>query len=428
MTEFIILAIVIIAIIYFVNQFNEEKLEIEEEKKRQDRMKYQSEQSKKEEEKKKLEQANSLEKVRLQKIEDAKYETFTIVIVGQNNDGIYTCVLKRQNNTYAYVKRSETAFQLNATMKLSKDKANSFEWISETQHIKKQKEVKEQKERQEEIARQNALQEIENKQRNFCESNTPYCKNIHSMYISNPKNFNFATVRSLTQDCGVWDELNNGVEILTTYEQLSQYIFSYGKMHQAKLIQSLEVISNLQPLVNNKDIQINDYGCGQGIGSIVFIDYLKSITAKNFTISKVKLIEPSELALKRASLNVKYCLKSINQNENVLSINKTLDNITNDDISTNPQSIKFHIFSNIIDVESINIQSMCSKIAETQKGINYFICVSPKFWEDGVHPRNLRLDAFMDYFQQRHKVSIISTRDSNIYNWKRYERIFNVTM
>lgn len=424
-----------------MNQSNEEKRKIEEEKKRQDRIKYQAEQTKRQEEekrlaliqqkkldeKKKLDEEKRLEKIRLQKIEDEKYETFTIVVVGQNN-GKYTCVLERQNKTYAYVGRPETAFQLNATMKLLKDKANDFEWISETQHNKKQNEVKKQKAREEEIARQNALQETENKQRNFSESNTTYCANIHSKYIANPKSFNFATVRSLTQDCGVWDELNNGVDILTTYEQLSQYIFSYGKMHQAKLLQSLEVIPNLQTLINNKDIQINDYGCGQGIGSIVFIDYLKSIQARNFTISKVKLIEPSKLALKRASLNVKYCLKSINQNENVLSIHKTLDNISNDDISTNSQSIKFHIFSNILDVESINIQSMCAKITQTQSGVNYFICVSPRFWEDGVHPRNLRLDAFMNYFQQRHNVSVISTRENNIDRWKRYERVFKVTM
>lgn len=112
----------------------------------------------------------------------------------------------------------------------------------------------------------------------------------------------------------------------------------------------------------------------------------------------------------------------------VLSIHKTLDNISNDDISTNSQSIKFHIFSNIIDIESINIQSLCTKITQTQNGVNYFICVSPRFWEDGVHPRNLRLDAFMNYFQQRHNVSVISTRESNINSWKRYERVFNATM
>ena len=338
MTGFIIVAIITITIIYFVNQSNEEKRKIEEERKRQEKIKYQAEQTKKEEEKKKLDEANRLEKIRLQKIEDEKYETFTIVVVGQNN-AKYTCVLERQNKTYAYVERPETAFQLNATMKLLKDKANDFKWITETQHNKKQKEVKEQKEREQEIARQNALQVIETEQRNFCENNTTYCTEIQAKYNSNPKNFNFATVRSLTQDCGVWEELNNGVDILTTYEQLSQYIFSYGKMHQAKLIQSLEVIPNLQTLINNKDIQINDYGCGQGIGSIVFIDYLKSIQATNFTISKVKLIEPSELALKRASLNVKYCLKSIDQNENVLSIHKTLDNISIDDISTNSHSL-----------------------------------------------------------------------------------------
>jgi hypothetical protein len=447
MTGIIIVAIVIIAIIYFVNQSNEEKRKIEEEKKRQDRIKYQAEQTKKQEEekqlaliqqkkleeKKKLDEANRLEKIRLQKIEDEKYETFTIVVVGQSN-GKYTCVLKRQNNTYAYVGRPETAFQLNATMKLLKDKANDFEWINETQHNKKQKELKEQKEREEEIARQNALQAIETEQRNFCENNTTYCTDIQAKYNSSPRNFGLTSIKSLStpfynsiseeMQNRIFAELNQGVAILQTEGHLFIYMRSYGNMHQAKLLQSFEAISNLQNLISNKEIQINDYGCGQGIGSIVFIDYLKSIQATNFKISKVKLIEPSEIALKRASLNIKYCLRSINQDENVLSIPKRLDDITNIDISTNSQAIKFHIFSNIIDVESISIQSMCAKIAETQKGINYFICVSPNIMQS----RNERLDAFMNYFQQRQNVSIISTREDNINTWRRYERVFNVTM
>lgn len=422
MTGFIIVAIVIIAIIYFVNQSNEEKRKIEEEKKRLALI-----QQKKLEEKKKLDEVKRLEKIRLQKIEDEKYETFTIVVVGQNNNK-YTCVLQRQNKTFAYVTRPDTAFQLNETLKLLKEKANDFDWISEVQHNKKQKEVSEQNAKKEGIARHSALQLIENQQRIFCESNTSYCANIHSRYILNPRSFNFSTVRSLSQDCGVWNQLNNGVDILTTYQQLSQYIYSYGKMHQEKLLQSLQVLPNLQTLIKNQDLQIIDYGCGQGIGSIVLVDYLKSIQATNFTISKIKLIEPSELALKRASLNVRYSLKSINQDENVLSIHKSLDNLTNSDISTNSQSIKFHIFSNIIDVENISVQSICNKITETQNGINYFICVSPKFWEDGVHPRNLKLDSFMSHFQQRHNVSVISTRETNINNWKRYERVFKATM
>jgi hypothetical protein len=435
MTGFIIVAIVIIGIFYFVNQSNEEKRK--EEEKRLALI-----QQKKLEEKKKLDEANRLEKVRLQKIEDEKYETFTIVVVGQSISK-YTCVLKRQNNTYAYVERPETAFQLNASIKLLKDKANNFEWISETQHNKKQKEVKEQKEKEEKIARQNALQSIENQQRNFSESNTNFSENIQ--LLQNQNNINFNNIRRLSVNYvnqlsketadKLHSELNSGVTIIETEGHLHKYIHAYGNMHQAKLLQSFQAIPNFFEVIDGKEIEIIDYGCGQGIGSIVFFEFLSSVhwgvnmnhRGWQCSIDRVRLIEPSELALKRAALNVKAILSTI-WDVNVLSIHKTIGQIDFQDLSTNASAIKFHIFSNILDVDDFNIEKFAQKINETQQGINYFICVSPKFWEDGVHPRNLRLDAFMKYFQQRHNVSVISTRESNINSWKRYERVFNVIM
>jgi len=210
--EFIILATIIIAMIariYFLNKSDKKRRQIEEERKRQEEIKYQAKQAKKQEqllaliqqnkleEKKKLDEESHLEKIRLQKMEDEKYETFTIVAVGLNNDR-YTCVLRRQNNTYAYVESPKIAFQLNVTVKLLKEEANDFGWISEAQHIKKQEEVKEKKEREEEIARQNALQAIETEQRSLCESNTTYCSDIEAKYIKSPRDFGLTSIRSLS--------------------------------------------------------------------------------------------------------------------------------------------------------------------------------------------------------------------------------------
>ena len=52
------------------------------------------------------------------------------------------------------------------------------------------------------------------------------------------------------------------------------YISSYGDMHQAKLFEAFYLIDEYYR-VNEKKIQIIDYGCGQGIGSMVFLDILK---------------------------------------------------------------------------------------------------------------------------------------------------------
>lgn len=138
MTGYIIVLIIVFAIIFFVNQAN--KAEIE--RKRQERIKYQAEQDKKEQ-----------EKIRLQNIEDVKYENFEIVVVGENYNK-FTCVLKSRYNTYAYVERQESAFKLNSTVKILKDKAHQFDWINEDQYNNRQKKITDQKAKQEEIARQ----------------------------------------------------------------------------------------------------------------------------------------------------------------------------------------------------------------------------------------------------------------------------------
>ena len=276
------------------------------------------------------------------------------------------------------------------------------------------------------------ISNTQNLQNEYCESNTAYTSQIHNIYLHNPRNFGLSTIKSLSnpfynsiteeEQNQLFNELNQGVSILLKEGHLFIYMRAYGNMHQAKLMQAFESLKNLSDIIKGKDIQIIDYGCGQGIGSIVFIDYLKSIQQNYFTISKIKLIEPSKIALKRASLNVKYCLKSINQGDNTLSILKKIDDLTTLDLSTNSTSIKFHVFSNILDVEDFNINSLCNKINSTQNGTNYFICVSPNIMQS----RNMRLDAFMNYFQQNRNTSVISARETNINNWRRYERIFKV--
>lgn len=424
----------------FEKKLEEEKLlkQIQKQQKLDEAKRLEKERLKQIKEQQKLEEANRIEKERLQKIEDEKYEIVKVVIAEEKADNSkFSAVLKRANNTYAYVE-SPTIFDLNSNLKLLKDKTESFSWLSESEHNKRQKRIKEEIQLQKQIESKRELDSIERHQRNFCESDTQFSNQVEQLYNQNPTNISFSNIRrfsvsyvtQLTKDVAdrLHLELESGVKILETEEHLHKYIHAYGNMHQAKLNQSFDVIPNLAQIVNGKDLQIIDYGCGQGIGTFVFVDYLKSINRNNYTISKVRLIEPSELALKRASLNVKYSLRSANQNENILAIHKDLDSITNQDLMTNSEVIKFHIFSNILDVPNINILALCEKINSTQEGINYFICVSPKFWEEDIHPRNIRLDTFMSYFQQKHQVNIISKRETNINSWRRYERIFEARM
>ncbi|GAB2564498.1 hypothetical protein [Spirosoma aerophilum] len=410
------------------------------EKEKQKRLKLEQDQTEKEQRKK--DEEERLQNLFLQKQEEDRHEILIVVNV-INKDDKFILALKRENNTYAYKVKESNPFQLNQKIRVQKVQSNGLTWFSETEHYIKLERIELYNKQQIEIKKQKEKDDIELYQKNFSEYETIFTNQIDKLFKQNPSNISFNNIRKLSvayanqlskeMSDKLHQELNGGISIIETEAHLHKYIHAFGNMHQAKLIQSFQAIQNLEEIINGKDLQIIDYGCGQGIGSIVFIDCLKLIQRHNCTISQIRLIEPSELALKRASCNVKYSLKSINQNDCVLAIHKPLDDLITQDLITNETSVKFHIFSNILDVESIDIKSLFQKINMTQKGVNYFICVSPKFWDEGIHIRNLRLDAFVNFFMNNQSVNLISQRTSNIHNpsnsdkpYKRYEKIFKV--
>lgn len=184
-----------------------------------------------------------------------------------------------------------------------------------------------------------------------------------------------------------WQNLNQGVDLLDSHELMCQYIFSYGNMHEAKIQKALSSIRNPKEVFNT-DIAIVDWGCGQGLATVCFFDYLKSQGIPNNT-QKVILIEPSEQALGRAKLHTKVYL---NDETKIQLVNKYLDDVEKTDIETN-QSITVHFFSNILDVPQIDLKKLAQLVGENVSGEHYFFCVSPL-----IEGRSHRLDAFYNYF------------------------------
>ena len=79
-------------------------------------------------------------------------------------------------------------------------------------------------------------------------------------------------------------------------------------MHKEKL---LSAFSNF-PFddITDCDIELFDWSCGQGMASMVLLEYLKDKEYK-LRIRSVTLSEPSEIALKRASLHVRHFNKEV---------------------------------------------------------------------------------------------------------------------
>ncbi|SMN11430.1 hypothetical protein SPBRAN_1702 [uncultured Candidatus Thioglobus sp.] len=157
-------------------------------------------------------------------------------------------------------------------------------------------------------------------------------------------------------------ELDYGHAILDTQDQLNKYVYAYGSMifHQwIPMFNQLNLFSS--------NVVIIDYACGQGLASMLFFDKHKDTN----NCSNITLIEPSKIALNRAEKILQCYLPKAK----IKTINKVLDDVTKNDIQTDDNAIKIHLFSNIIDMNVFNIKTLFDKIT-VNKGRNYFIAMS----------------------------------------------------
>ncbi len=209
----------------------------------------------------------------------------------------------------------------------------------------------------------------------------------------------------------LWENLNNGVDVLESEALLSMYMFAYGKMHAAKLHVAYEHL----PTGKLDEIQIIDWGCGQGIASLVFCEFIKE-NGINSNVKTITLIEPSDLALKRAALHV----RKIYPNANIVTIKKEFNNITHHDLTIKDDDIVLHLFSNVLDVDGFDINHLVELI-KYHNAYNLLVCVSPYINDF----KNQRLNIFASSFQN---ASIIAEyRNKNWQNgWTIDYKIFEV--
>ncbi len=183
----------------------------------------------------------------------------------------------------------------------------------------------------------------------------------------------------------LWEKLKHGVEILDSHELMCQYLFSYGRMHEAKI---RDAVKCLPKEILRSEFEIVDWGCGQGIGTICLLDHLKSLEY-NFNVKKITLIEPSKKALERARMHVNSYL----QNDSIISLFPDyFDKIQNENIKSKKGLPVIHIFSNILDVKEIDLKELATKIGKAVVDDNYIISVGP------LNPNNKRIDAFYNYY------------------------------
>lgn len=164
--------------------------------------------------------------------------------------------------------------------------------------------------------------------------------------------------------------LNRGVDILDSEPLMQMYFYSYGCMHSEKLAFAFQNLNNY--IKSAETIDLIDYGCGQGLATMCYHDYILD-NSPHQQVRSITLIEPSSAALARAEL---LC-SCFFPNATISAIQKPFDELITTDIRIKGDIPTLHLFSNILDVESYEITHLSKVVKTTCKGNNDFVIVSP---------------------------------------------------
>jgi len=186
-----------------------------------------------------------------------------------------------------------------------------------------------------------------------------------------------------------WRFVNHGVDLLSVEDDLNAYMLAYGEMHEIKCRAAFQ---NFPFDKINTNVEIVDWGCGQGLASLVLMEMLSERNL-DFLVKKITLIEPSLSALNRAKQNL---CQRINGAAEIIGIGKCMPGYSNDAKNEvtdfkNTYTNTIHIFSNVLDIPTINLQKL-SQIVSVGNGTTYVVCVGPQ------NQNAWRIDGFEGFF------------------------------
>jgi ATP-dependent DNA helicase RecQ len=208
-------------------------------------------------------------------------------------------------------------------------------------------------------------------------------------------------------------ELRRGVALLDSEDGLNAYIAAYGEAHKLKIVEALKFLPFNEI---NDNVEVYDWGCGQGLATICLIEEMSKRNLLS-RLKQINLIEPSPKALKRAELNLKATIRT---NAIVKAINKGLPASTEltfecvDKIDVR-YPIVVHLFSNILDIDTIDLKRLAELITSSGKR-HYVVCIGPANREES------RIAHFCHYFDVSKDVYFANYRDTQFFTSNYYNR------
>lgn len=207
-------------------------------------------------------------------------------------------------------------------------------------------------------------------------------------------------------------EVKRGVGILRTDDGLNCYIAAYGECHKRKAFKAIEDL----PFAELREpIEVVDWGCGQGIASICLVEKMRGRNLIQ-NIKQITLIEPSTAAINRAKLNVSLAAPNVKLTALQLGL-PTSTPLDFDCISeiTFKAPITIHLFSNILDIETIDLKKLAHLITSSGHK-HYVLCIGP------ANRREDRINAFCRYFQLSPSAYFANYRNTQLFTLTDYNK------
>ncbi|MBD3795918.1 MAG: hypothetical protein IE881_08330, partial [Epsilonproteobacteria bacterium] len=213
---------------------------------------------------------------------------------------------------------------------------------------------------------------------------------LYTNHIQNIENIKFEKIRRYCENLSKENQADD----------MQKYLGEKGKMHKALIYDALEQFIEK---LNGETITLCDWGCSQGIASMLVLDYIKE-KQLDIKVSDVILIDNDTKSLSRAMAQV----EALAQESIKLTAVKSYDNSIYDKIKSNNTTL--NLFAN--DRRPIAFLDIDYDIFDKA----YFMCVSNK--------SKTFVDAVYKDISDSLDVQDVSKRDGKIGRFDKFERIF----
>lgn len=176
---------------------------------------------------------------------------------------------------------------------------------------------------------------------------------------------------------------NRATNPLISFDEAIYYSSTFTQEHLDRFNHALNNLGT-QMMFADK-IGVIDYGCGQGLATLAFLNYLKNNNCIANKVIDIHLIEPSAVTLGLARQYILAMAKHCQISVNITVYQNTLAEYLDNPIQTNPQYPTLHLLSNVVDIPAVqNSLLALSNHINQQQGKQIICAVSPYNYGFGV--------------------------------------------